>query len=202
MGAIESGAMGAYSANQSSKAANTTNLMALGMQQAQLNAQLRREKPFYQAGVSAIKQLQDFKPEDSAAANYNVMKSTRSLNNQLAARGLLGSGNAANRLAELESGIRANDVQQQWGRLTDLAKIGTGAAASANSASQQMSNQAGQWASNTNSNNKTAENARQSLYSSIGNTGGQIGGMIAGGISGSGGGMENAYSNNDYPELT
>ena len=70
------------------------------------------------------------------------------LSRQLAARGLLGSGNAAQRLGELSAGVAANDWNQQYGRLLDMVKVGTGASASAGSASQQLGNQIGQNAAN------------------------------------------------------
>ena len=102
--------------------------------------QLAREKPFYDLGVESIPQMKsmvsgNYNMQESPAARYELQKGSTSLNRQLAARGLLGSGNAAQRLAELSSGVAAKDYNDQYNRILDQIKVGTGSAAAAGNAS-------------------------------------------------------------------
>lgn len=106
--------------------------------------------------------------KQSPAAQYELTQGTRSLNRQLAARGLLGSGNASQRLAELSSGVAANDYNQQYSRLLDQVKIGTGASASAGAASNVLGNQIGQNSAAIQQSNTQAGQARASLYGGMG----------------------------------
>lgn len=108
---------------------------------------------------------------ESPAAQYQLTQGTKSLNRQLSARGLLGSGNASQRLAELSSGIAANDYNQQYSRLLDQVKIGTGASAAAGASSSTLSNAIGQNSAAVQQNNTQAGAARASLYSGIGGSG-------------------------------
>lgn len=106
-------------------------------------AQIRRNEPYYRMGTRAISPIQQmvyggYKMEQSPAAKYAMQQGTRTLNRQLAARGLLGSGNASQRLGELSSGIAANDYNTQYQRLLDQIKIGTGASSEAGNTTANM----------------------------------------------------------------
>lgn len=171
---------GILGANAATDAANTTaqaNISTadktLAQQQKMYDDQIAREKPFYDTGVTANANLDKmvnggYDIKQSPAAQYQLTQGTKSLNRQLAARGLLGSGNAAQRLGELSSGVAANDYNQQYSRLLDQVKIGTGASASAGAASSTLSNQMGQ-NSLAVQNAQTAQGqARASLYSGMG----------------------------------
>jgi len=145
---------------------------ALAQQKDIYDQEVARNKPFYDTGVNANANLDKmvnggYDIKSSPAAQYELTQGTKSLNRQLAARGLLGSGNAAQRLSELSSGVAANDYSQQYSRLLDQVKIGTGASASAGAASSTLSNQVGQNAQAVQQNNTQGAAARAGLYSGI-----------------------------------
>jgi hypothetical protein len=174
---VISGIFAANAASDSQEATNKSNNdisnASLAQQKELYNDTIAREKPFYDAGVTANSQLGKmvnggYNMQESPAAQYELQQGTKSLNRQLSARGLLGSGNASQRLAELSSGVAANDYNQQYSRLLDQVKIGTGASASAGAASNTLGNQIGQNSQQTQQNNTNSGNARASLYSGMG----------------------------------
>lgn len=174
---IVSGSMGAVmgsNAQEDATKQNTQNSQAaLNMQQRLHDEDIARNKPFYDKGVQASANLDrmvngGYDVKESPSARYQLTEGTKSLNRQLAARGLLGSGNAAQRLSELSSGVAANDYDKQYSRLLDQVKIGTGASASAGASSQTLSNQVGQNSIQQQQNNTSAGNARASLYAGMG----------------------------------
>jgi len=143
-----------------------------------------RQEPFYQQGINSLedyaKMLKGgYDMKQSPAAQYELQQGTKTMNRQLAARGLLGGGTAANRLSELSSGVAARDWQNSYSRLVDSLKLGTGAAASMNQSGQNYGNQTGQNANSlgqiyTNQGNNMAsiyQNASNSLNNSMANTG-------------------------------
>jgi len=141
----------------------------LDLQQRMYDESVARNKPFYDTGVTANSERNKmvnggYNMQESPAAQYELQQGTKSLNRQLAARGLLGSGNASQRLAELSSGIAANDYNQQYQRLSDQINTGTGAAQQSNQSSNQLAAQGTntyQNQSNTTTSNNTA---RAQLY--------------------------------------
>lgn len=100
----------------------------------------------------------EYDMKQSPAAQYQLTQGTKALNRSLAARGLSGSGNAAQRLTELNSNIAASDWANQYSRITDALKIGQGAASSVANAGSQMANNYGQSA-----------NAQAGIYGNMGN---------------------------------
>jgi hypothetical protein len=195
---VVSGIMGANAqsdaANTAANSASQTNSsqerianQALGQQKDLYNQDIARNKPFYDQGVNALGNLNKmvnggYDMKESPAAQYVLTQGTKGLNRQLAARGLLGSGNAAQRLGELSSGVAASDYSNQYSRLLDQIKIGTGASAAAGASSGTMSGAIGQNASALSGalgTNGLAQqnaayangNARASLYGGIGQTG-------------------------------
>jgi len=138
-------------ANSALASQEKINADTLAQQKDLYNQDIARNKPFYDTGVSANANLDKmvnggYDMNQSPAAQYELTQGTKSLNRQLAARGLLGSGNASQRLAELSSGVAANDYNQQYSRLLDQVKIGTGASASAGASSSTLGSQIGQGA--------------------------------------------------------
>jgi len=145
---------------------------ALQQQKDIYDQEVARNKPFYDSGVTGVINLNKmvnggYAMEESPAAKYQLTQGTKSLNRQLSARGLLGSGNASQRLAELSSGIAANDYDKQYSRLLDQVKIGTGASASAGAASQTLSNAIGQNSAAVQQNTTQSGAARAALYSGL-----------------------------------
>jgi hypothetical protein len=169
---VISGIMGAEAtrsaANTAADAQNTATAVA------DKNYMQQREDfmPFYNVGVEAIpdykKMLRgEYDMKESPAASYELMKGTRAMNRALASRGLSGSGNAAQRLTELNQGIAAKDWQNQYSRILDALKLGTGASASMGAASNANTG-AAQTAATNLGNIAQQQGANQaSLYSGI-----------------------------------
>lgn len=154
------GALGsAYGASVSSSASSDaadkaaqTQMYALMMQKKIYDEQMARQQPFYEQGISSLedyaKMLKGgYDMKQSPAAQYELEQGTKALNRQLAARGMSGGGIAARRLAELSGGVAARDWQNQYSRLVDSLKLGTGASASMGQSGQYYGNQIGHGAS-------------------------------------------------------
>jgi hypothetical protein len=118
------------------------------------NKTLENFEPYRQTGLGALPYLNSaagipgqvdangnavtYNPAASPAAKYAETTGLRSLNRQLAGRGMLGGGGAALKAGELSAGVAADDWSKGYGRLLDLVKIGAGAAGQAGAASQQQ----------------------------------------------------------------
>ena len=89
--------------------------------------------------------------KESPAAQYQLTKGSQALGRALAARGLSGSGNAAQRFADLNSSIAASDWNNQYTRILDALKLGTGASSVVAGAGNALGGQVGANASNTSS---------------------------------------------------
>jgi len=173
---VVSGIMGANAQEDAAEQNSETADKGMALQEKLYNSEIERNKPFYNSGVKGVIELDKminggYEMKESPAAKYELTQGTKSLNRQLAARGLLGSGNAAQRLSELSSGIAANDYDKQFSRLLDQVKIGTGASAAAGASSSTLSNAIGQNSAAVQANNTQAGQARAALYSGIGGTG-------------------------------
>jgi hypothetical protein len=173
---VVSGIMGANAQEHAAEKNSNTADRGLALQEKLYNSEIDRNRPFYDAGVKGVIELDKmanggYDIKESPSAKYQLAQGTKSLNRQLSARGLLGSGNASQRLAELETGVAANDFKDQWGRLLDQVKIGTGASAAAGASSQAFGQQVGQNSAAVQQNNTQAGAARASLYSGIGGAG-------------------------------
>lgn len=135
--------------------------------------QIELNQPFYEAGKSAIPAFQSmlngtYDMKQSPAAQWQLQQGTQALNRAMAARGLSGSGNAVNRLTELNKSVAASDWNNQYSRILDALKLGTGASSSMGSASN----------TNTAANQTAAQNLGQiatnegnnqaSLYAGLG----------------------------------
>lgn len=126
---------------------------AMGIAKDIYGQEVERMKPFYEAGVKYLPEYEKmlsggYDMKESPAAQYQLQQGTKALNRSLASRGLSRSGNAAQRLAELSSGIAASDWQAQYGRIIDALKLGTGASSSMQQSGSSLTNATQQGASN------------------------------------------------------
>lgn len=163
----------AYYSGKASKAASQQSaavaMLALMEQQRQYEDQKARFQPFYETGTGALEDYNKmlhggYDMQESPAAQYQLQQGTKAMNRSLAARGLSGSGNAVNRLTELNSSIAASDWSNQYNRLLDGIKIGTGAAASAGQAGQNYANAMSNTASNLGNMYQNQANSLNSIY--------------------------------------
>lgn len=105
---------------------------------------------------------------ESPSAQYALTKGSRELNRQLAARGNLGGGTAAQRLSELSSGIAASDYMNRYNMLQNAIQTGSGATAQTGQAGTTLGNQAQTGAANLGTIAKDEGGAKASLYSGLG----------------------------------
>jgi hypothetical protein len=89
-----------------------------------------------------------FEPGQSPAAQYQLRQGNIAMGRALGARGQAGSGGAAYKLGELSKNVAASDWQDQYNRLLDMVKVGTGASSATGSAATTLSNAYGAGAQN------------------------------------------------------
>jgi hypothetical protein len=138
----------------------------------QFNKQIELNQPFYDVGKGAIPDFQKmisggYDMKESPAAQYELTKGTRAMNRALASRGLSGSGNAVNRLTELNQSVAAKDWQNQYLRILDALKLGTGASASMGNAGNTLTNTTQTAANNLSNIAMQQGNTQASLYAGI-----------------------------------
>jgi len=141
--------------------------------------------------------MQDYtyNPTESPAASYQLRQGNTALMRSLGARGQAGGGGATMKLAELASGVAASDWQNQYNRLLDLVKTGTGASSSTGAAGNQLSSAYGQAGTNLGNIYQNLGQQRASLYSGIGQSNGQIAGALINQNWGSNSGANATYNN-------
>jgi hypothetical protein len=142
--------------------------------------------PYYNVGKEAIPTYQkmlsgDYDMQESPAAKYQLEKGTKALNRSLASRGLSGSGNAVNRLTELNSSVAASDWNNQYSRILDALKLGSGASSSMGNAATTNTNAATTTANSLSNIYTNQGNNQASLYAGLG---GQTSNAAALGIKG------------------
>ncbi|MFA5340720.1 MAG: hypothetical protein WC332_02980 [Clostridia bacterium] len=165
--------------------------------------QVNRQEPFYQQGISSLedyaKMLKGgYDMKQSPAAQYELQQGTKTMNRQLAARGLLGGGTAANRLTELSSGIAARDWQNSYARLLDSLKLGTGASAAMGQSGQTYGNQVGNTAANLGNIYTNQGNNMASIYQNLANTMNNTGASVGSAFIRNSGGYNGGYSGGGY----
>ena len=131
--------------------------------------------PYTEVGTNALADYQKmlyggYDMQESPAAQYQLTQGTKAMNRALASRGLSGSGNAVNRLTELNSSIAATDWSNQYNRLLDAINIGTSASAKTASAGSKYADQLSTAAGQIGSNAWNQANAQNSIYSNAINT--------------------------------
>jgi len=130
-------------------------------------------EPYRQAGEKALN-AQDkmlyggYNMESSPSAQYALTQGTRSLNRQMSARGSLGGGSAANRLAELSSGIAASDYTTRYNQLLNAVQTGSGAVSGSGQSGIALGQQAQTGATNLGNIAQQAGQSTASLYSGLG----------------------------------
>jgi len=169
MSTMGSATIGAKASKDASKLSAAVALMALMEQKRQYDEQKKMFMPYYETGTGALEDYQKmlqggYDMKESPAAQYQLEKSTKAMNRAMAARGLSGSGNAVNRLTELNSSIAASDWSNQYNRLLDAIKIGTGAASSAGQAGQNYANAVSNTANNLGNIYQNNANTLGSIY--------------------------------------
>ena len=140
------------------------------------NTNISLLQPYYTVGTNAIPTYEKmlnggYDMEESPAAQYQLTQSTKSLNRSLASRGLSGSGNAANRLTELNSSIAASDYQNQYNRILNALQIGQSSASAMAGVGSSYTNAAGQSANATSS---TANSSASTLANILQNASGTL----------------------------
>lgn len=157
---------------------------ALALQKEMYEKGLALNKPFYDAGLSSLPMLVSAvtgKPYQGVTYNYTespvateaIRRGGITLMRSLGARGLAGSGGASTKLANLTSGIYADDYDKQISRLSGLVGLGT---SGANALTNLGTNYADRAANTTVAQGTNTANAdlalgrnTASLYSGLGN---------------------------------
>lgn len=154
---IVSGTVGAImGADATESAANTSANAQDRATQVQQQA-LDEQKKIYEAtqgqwapyraagekGLSAMDKLLygGYDMKESPSAQYALTQGNRALTRQMAARGNLGGGTAAQRLGELSSGIAASDYNNRYNQLLNSIQTGSGAVSGTGSAGTVLGNQ-------------------------------------------------------------
>ena len=149
---------------------------ATALQGRMYDESIARNKPFYDVGVSNLSDFQrmlrgGYNMQESPAAKWQIEQGTKGMNRALASRGLSGSGTAVNRLTELNKGVAGADWNNQYNRILDALKLGTGASASMGMAGNTLGNQSQLGASNLGDIFQNQGNNQASLYGNMsGNT--------------------------------
>jgi hypothetical protein len=174
---IVSGTIGAIAGSSATTTAATTAAhaqdAATTLAKNQYNQTRSDFMPYHDVGVAAIPQYQKmlnggYDMKESPAAQYQLSQGTKALNRSLASRGLSGSGNAVNRLTELNSSIAASDWSNQYSRILDALKLGTGASSSMGAASNTLTQAGQQGAQNLGQIAQNQGNNQASLYAGMG----------------------------------
>lgn len=186
------------SSSAADKAAGATRDASLTAAQVQ-NRTLDEQKAIYEAtqkqwepyraagekGLSAMDKLLygGYDMKESPSAQYALTQGNRALTRQMAARGNLGGGTAAQRLSELSSGIAASDYNNRYNQLLNAIQTGSGAVAGTGNAGTVFGNQLqsganaqGNFATNAGNNlANIAMNQGQQTASLYGGLGGAVG---------------------------
>ena len=131
-------------------------------------------RPYTEVGTGAIDDYQKmlhggYDMQESPAAQYQLTQGTKAMNRALASRGLSGSGNAVNRLTELNSSIAATDWSNQYNRLLDAINIGTSASAKTASAGSKYADQLYTAAGQLGNSAQNQAQSMNSIYSNAAN---------------------------------
>ncbi len=169
---IVSGLAGAEATRSAGSQSADAQREATAQQRAIYEAEVERMRPFYEAGRAQLPTFErmlagGYNMRESPAAQWQLQQGTKAMNRALASRGLSGSGNAVNRLTELNKSVAASDWNAQYNRILDALKLGTGASISMGQAGTTFGNQTQTGATNL-ANIFTQQGQNQaSLYSGI-----------------------------------
>ena len=174
--AVVAGVAGAVIASDASRKASNTAADAQNNATGVADANYKQSRedfmPFYNVGKEAIPTYQKmlngtYDMKESPAAQYQLTQGTKAMNRALASRGLSGSGNAANRITELNQSVAASDWKDQYSRILDALKLGTGASTSMGAASNTNTAVNQQGAQNLGNIAQNQGNNQASLYSGL-----------------------------------
>jgi len=174
VGEIGSALLGGDASKDAAEEAANAIRYAADVQKQIYQDQVSRYESVLSAGYKLIGRLRQdaeggYDMKQSPAAQYELQQGTKAMNRQLAARGLLGGGTAANRLTELSQGVAARDWQNAYSRLVDSLKLGTGAAGAMNQAGSNYGNQVGSTGQNLATIYTNQGNNMMSIYQDAGN---------------------------------
>ena len=156
-GAIIAGGAGAIAAKKSSKAQTKAADASIAEQQRQFDVTQQNLQPFQRAGESALKQQQALiglsgdEAQQSAFDQFNQSpgqqflrdRAQKNLLRNTAAIGGLGGGNVRSALVQQGIGFAQQDLQNQFGRLGQLAGQGQAAATNVSQFGQQTASNIG-----------------------------------------------------------
>lgn len=178
--------VGAYSANQQSKAAKgAANAQtraadaATAEQQRQFDLTRQDQQPWLQAGQNALTQMQalnsgDFSSfKESPDYQFAFNQGLQGLDRSAAARGSLFSGGHSADLMQFGQGLASQNYGNFYNRLAGLSGTGQTTASGLGSLGANMANNIG-------NNYMNAGNARASAYGSIADSNSQLAGGIGG----------------------
>lgn len=185
MGADATGEAASTATGATTAAANTAAEVqnrALDEQKKIYEETQQRWEPYRAAGEKGLSAMDKllyggYNMEESPSAKYALTQGNRALSRQMAARGSLGGGSAAQRLAELSSGIAASDYNNRYNQLLNAIQTGSGAVAGTGNAGTVFGNQ---MQSGANSQGNIATNAGNSLANIAMNQGQQTASLYSG----------------------
>jgi hypothetical protein len=127
---IVSGIMGAEATKSAGDRAASAQEQATASQQQMYGTNVGLQKPFYDVGTGAIPAYQQmlsggYNMKQSPAAQYQLEQATKAMTRANAKMGISG-GTAVNRLSELNRSVAAADWNNQYNRILDALKLGTG----------------------------------------------------------------------------
>lgn len=174
IGSMIGSSKGASASAEAAKMAALAQFYATNVSKRIYEEQRDMFRPYYEVGTGALPEYQkmlsgDYEMTESPAAKYQREQATKAMNRAMASRGMSGSGNAINRLTELNSSIAAQDWNNQYNRLIDAIKIGQGAAGSAGQAGSAYANNVGNAMNSLSNIYQNQGNTLSSIYTNMGN---------------------------------
>lgn len=167
----------------------------------------RDYKPYRQAGVNALGQIQGLLQDPSTITNdpgyqFQFDEGMNALENSASARGSQFSGQQAKALQQYGQNFAGTKMNETYNRLAGLAGVGQQATGGTATAGMNYGNQAGQNMLGVGNAQAAAQIARGSAYGNmLNNWSAQGRQMLMGGMGGGGGGgfgTGSAYGNQDY----
>lgn len=130
-------------------------------------------KPYLEYGTSYLPEMKKmlsggYDMNESPSAQYALSQGTKTLNRQLAARGLSGSGQASTALGDMANSVAANDYQTRYNMLQNALQTGVAAATQTGNAGGQLSANAANTANTLSNIYSNRGNQLSSLYGGMG----------------------------------
>lgn len=174
---IVSGSLGAVMGADATESAAETSAAAT-RDAAQVAKDIYKEtstnlKPYLDYGTSYLTDMKKmlsggYDMNESPSAQYALSQGTKTLNRQLAARGLSGSGQASTALGDLANSTAASDYQTRYNMLQNALQTGVAAATQTGNAGAQLSSNAANTANTLSNIYSNRGNQLSSLYGGLG----------------------------------